>query len=287
MDGIFIAHAANGILMIALPVGLAIFLTRRWKLGWRLWLIGAATFILSQVGHIPFNLFMGALLNRTPLAQLPPAGQLLFNAAFLGLSAGLFEELFRYGMYRWWATDARSWRTGVLTGAGHGGAEAILLGFFVLLELLQLAALRGADLAALVPADQLAAAQEQVGAYWSMTWYDSLLGALERALTIPVQIALAVIVLQCFVRGQHRWLWLAVGFHAVIDASAVLAIRHFGVYGTEAMVAGYCALSIGILYLLRRPEPPDQEPRPTPPAAAFTPRPVEETPQKLDDTRFS
>jgi len=46
MDILFLAHLLNGLLMIAMPVGLAIFLTTRWKLGWRLWLIGAATFIL-------------------------------------------------------------------------------------------------------------------------------------------------------------------------------------------------------------------------------------------------
>ena len=125
MDVILIAHVLNGLLMILLPIGLGIFLTRRWKMGWRLWFIGAGTFILSQVGHIPFNLLMSLLLNRTPLVELPPAGQLVFNAAFLGLSAGLFEELFRYGMFRWWARDARSWRTGVLTGAGHGTFDEV------------------------------------------------------------------------------------------------------------------------------------------------------------------
>jgi uncharacterized membrane protein YhfC len=287
MDISFLAHLANGLLMIAIPVGVAVFLTSRWKPGGRLWLIGAGTFILSQVGHIPFNLAVGPAIQDALSARFSPSVSLFLYAVFLGLSAGLFEELSRYGMFRWWAKDARSWRTGILTGAGHGGAEAILLGLLALNAFINLVALRNADLAALVPPEQLEAARQQVSAYWSATWYDSLLGAVERAFTIPVQIAFAVIVLQCFVRGQRRWLWLAVGFHAVIDASAVLAIRHFGVYGTEAMVAGYCALSIGILYLLRRPEPPDQEPPPSPSVSAFSPRPVEETPEKLNDTRFS
>lgn len=274
--------------MILLPVGLGIFLTRRWKLGWKLWLIGAGTFILSQVGHIPFNLVTSLLLNRTPLVQLPPAGQLIFNAIFLGLSAGLFEELFRYGMFRWWARDARSWRTGIMTGAGHGGMEALLLGLLALYGFLQLTALRGTDLAALVPADQLALAREQMTAYWSMTWYDSLLGALERLFTIPVQIAFAVIVLQCFTRRQGFWVWLAVGYHALIDATAVLALKYIGAYGTEAIVAGFSILSVIIIFLLRRPEPaPDAEPPPPVPVADFMPQPIEETSEKLKDTRFA
>jgi uncharacterized membrane protein YhfC len=288
MDLLSIVHFINGLLMILLPVGLGIFLTRRWRLGWRLWLIGAGTFILSQVGHIPFNLVMSMLLNRTPLVQLPPAGQLIFNAVFLGLSAGLFEELFRYGMFRWWARDARSWRTGILTGAGHGGIEAILLGLLALYGFLQLAALRGMDLAAVVPAEQLALAREQMTAYWSMTWYDSLLGAVERLFTIPVQIAFAVIVLQCFTRRQGFWVWLAVGYHALIDATAVLALKYIGTYGTEAIIAGFSILSVIIIFLLRRPEPaPDAEPPPPASVAGFTPQPIEETSEKLEDTRFA
>ena len=130
MDFLFWAHLFNGLLMIAMPVGLAIYLTRHWKISWRLWLIGAATFILSQVGHIPFNAAVGAILNKTSMVDWPKSYQTIFNAIFAGLSAGLFEELFRYGMFRWWAKDARSWKKGILAGAGHGGAahEARLVG---------------------------------------------------------------------------------------------------------------------------------------------------------------
>ena len=288
MDVLSIAHFLNGLLMVLLPVGLGIYLTRRWKMGWRLWFIGAGTFILSQVGHIPFNLVMGLLLNRTPLVQLSPTGQLIFNAVFLGLSAGLFEELSRYAMFRWWAKDARSWRTGILTGAGHGGAEAIIFGLLALLAYVQLAALRGTDLTTLFPADQLALAREQMSAYWSMTWYDSMLGAVERLFTIPVQIAFAVIVLQCFTRRQAFWVWLAVGYHALIDATAVLAVSYVGAYGTEAIVAGFSILSLIIIFLLRRPEPaPEDAPAPPAPTTGFTPKPVEETSENLDNTRFA
>jgi uncharacterized membrane protein YhfC len=287
MELLIVAHLLNALLMIALPVGLGIHLTRRWKTGWRLWWIGAATFVLSQVGHIPFNAAAGWLLNQTALTDLPTLGQTLFNAAFLGISAGLFEELSRWAMFRFWAKDARSWRTGILTGAGHGGIEAFLLGLLALYGFLQLLAIRDLDLAILIPAEQLDLASQQVAAYWSMTWYDSLLGALERAFTIPIQIAFAVIVLQGFIRRQRFWVWLAVAFHALIDASAVLAVRYVGPYGTEAIVAAYSAISLILVYRLRRPEPVSvAAPDAAPSAPAFSPKPIEETPERLEDTRF-
>ena len=287
MDILFFAHLLNGLLMIAMPVGLAIFLTARWKLGARLWLIGAATFILSQVGHIPFNALATLVLNRTPLANMTPEAALIFNAVFLGLSAGLFEELFRYGMFRWWAKDARSWRKGVLAGAGHGGAEAIILGALVLYAFLQLVYLRNADISKVVPAAQLALTQQQVSAYWSMSWYASLLGALERLFTIPTQIALAVLVLQTFTRKQWFWVWLAVLYHAALDAGAVWLSVHSGSLPTEVLAGAFALISLLLIFLLRQPEPlEDNLPPSSPPPPVFVPKPIESTPENLDQSRY-
>lgn len=286
MDILFWAHLLNGLLMIAMPIGLAIYLTRRWKLGWGLWFIGAGTFILSQVGHIPFNSAAGALLNRTAMVNWSKPNQLIFNAIFLGLSAGLFEELFRYGMFRWWAKDARSWRKGVLAGAGHGGGEAIILGILVLYSFMQLAAYRNVDLATIVPAAQLEVAQGQITTYWSATWYASLLGALERFFTIPVQIAFSVIVMQTFTRKQWFWVWLAVLYHALIDASVVYLLQPLGMYGVEALAGGFAVLSVIIIFSLRQPEPDNPQPVSVSPMPMPKLEPMEETPDNLDNSKY-
>jgi uncharacterized membrane protein YhfC len=286
MGILFIAHLLNGLLMVAVPILLGIYLTRRFKLGWRLWWIGAAVFVLSQLGHIPFNAILGIYLNPR-LLTLPQNLQQVLGAGILGLSAGLWEEGARYAMYCWWAKDARSWRKGLLTGAGHGGAEAIILGGLVLYGFIQMAAVRSTDLSTLVPANQLDLARQQVTAYWSLTWYDSLLGALERLFTIPTQIAFAVIVLQAFTRKQGWWVWLAVGYHAVVDATAVLLVGKVGPYWTEAIIGGFAILSLVIIFVLRQPEPvPDPEPAPLIPALSFTPQPVEETEENIEKTRY-
>ncbi len=266
MDILFFAHLLNAVLMIGMPLGLAIYLTRSWKLGWRLWLIGAATFLLSQVGHIPFLSLASRVLNSPALLntfqRMSISSLIIFNGVFVGLAAGLFEELFRYGMYRWWAKDARTWRTGILTGAGHGGAEAIIFGGMALYSFLQMVAYRNIDLSAVIPAAQLQAAQAQVAAYWSSAWYVALLPAFERLATTIIQISLAVLVLQTFTRKQWFWLWLAVGYHALIDFFTVPAgAGVISIYAAEAILGGFAILSLIIIFALRRRKSLTYEPR--------------------------
>ncbi len=294
IDILFITHALNGLLMVGMPIGLGIYLTRKFNLGWRLWFIGAAGFILSQVFHIPFNNALGGFFSSSVLPGIPANYRLLFNASWLGLSAGIFEETTRYLVMRYWARDARSWRKGVMLGAGHGGAEAIILGGLVLYAFLQLVAYRNADLSKLVPASQLAQAQAQVSAYWSTTWYNSLLGALERFFTIPVQVCFGVIVMQAFTRKHRYWVGLAILWHAVIDAAAVYGTGilngyPWGVYAVEGIIGLTSLISVGIIFALRQPEPVEPEivqAEPVQPVRLEA-IDIEDTPDNLDNSRFN
>jgi len=109
MNSILIFTYPLGIvLVLALVIGLGIFLTRKYNLGWRLYWIGGALFIISQILHIPFNIFLQQLFVRGFLPLPPDEYQLLFSAILVGLSAGLFEEITRYVGLRWWAKDARA-----------------------------------------------------------------------------------------------------------------------------------------------------------------------------------
>jgi len=286
MDSSLVFHLANAVLMIAIPLSLAIILMRRWKLGWRILIAGAATFILSQVGHIPFNALMTQLLGKTALVNLSVQGALIFNAIFLGLSAGFFEEFFRYGMFRWWLKDAHTWRKGILAGVGHGGVEAIILGGLALLSMMQLIAARNMDLSTVYSGETLRLATEQVRAYWSATWYDSMLGAVERLFTIVVQISLAVIVVQSFIRGQKRWLWLAIGYHALIDAVAVYAMSKLNPYWVEGIVGVFALISLGIIFILRSPEPLEDA-NPVVDIPLVTLPQMEPTSEQLDNSKYS
>jgi uncharacterized membrane protein YhfC len=285
-----VTHLLNGLLMILIALGLGILLARRLGMTWRLWWIGAAAFVLSQVGHIPFNSLVGLAFKNGWLPAPPETWKPFFNPIFLGLSAGLWEGLFRYGAFRWGAREARSWGKALMVGAGHGGIEAIILGMLVLFTLLQMSAVRGLDLSSVVPADQLAAAQEQVKAYWSYPWYYPFLGALERVFALTLHLAASVLVVQVFIRRQAFWLWLAILWHALVDGTAVAIAPLVSPYAIEGVLALFALASLGIVFALRAPEPAVEEAIPEQltgkPEVAPALADVPETDENLDETRY-
>lgn len=287
---LFFTYPLSAFLIILMAIGLGVYLTRKFNLGWRLYLIGAAGFILSQVGHIPFNNWIGVLFQRGVLPVPPAAWRLEFNVIFLGLSAGIFEEVTRYAVYRWWARDARSWSKGLLLGAGHGGVEALFVAGIILLTYLNMVTLRGQDLTAFASGDQLEALRQQFSFYWSAPWHMSLLGALERALAIPVHVALSILILQVFIRGQSRWLWLAILWHAMSNAVALYVLNIGGAYASEGSIALFTLASLGMIYALRGYEEAVDEPAIPKPESAAEPTQkisaIESTPENLDRSRF-
>jgi uncharacterized membrane protein YhfC len=290
MDILYITYPFSALLTFGMALGLYYYLTRHFKLGWGLYWIGGAVFILSQVGHIPFNALAIPAMIRSGILPIPaPQWAQAYNGLVLGLSAGAFESIARYLMYRFWTKEARSWKKGVLLGAGHGGSEAMIIGVIIFWTYLQAVSLKEADLALVIPAEQLALAERQLAAFWSAPWYVSLMGALERAITIPAHIALSVMVLQVFTRRQTRWLFVAIGWHALFDGfGAVYASHVWGIYTAELILGIFSILSIAILIALREPEQPEAIiPPVAEPPVPFSILPVEESEEQIDAARYS
>jgi uncharacterized membrane protein YhfC len=262
MFDIFI-RALNALLTIAMPLALGIILTRKLSVSWRLFGIGAVTFVASQILHIPFNIFiLSPLLERQDLSIAKVVGvQLLIVAILYGLSAGVFEEVARYIVYRFWLKkeNERTWRSALMFGAGHGGIEAIIVGVLGIITLIRLLALRDVDLATLVPPDQLEVAKAQVELYWSLPWYGALLGAIERAFAICFHLSATVLVLQAFRRKNILWLGAAIAWHTLLDAVAVFASHTWSIYVAEALIGILGLLSLVIVFALRETsEIPDE-----------------------------
>jgi uncharacterized membrane protein YhfC len=283
----------NGLVMVGLPFLLGVVLVRKFNVKWRVFFIGMGTFIMAQIGHVPFNAY---LLN--PLVErfgLEGDGVNILGAVLLGLSAGVFEEVARYFVYRRWLKEEHSWAEGVMFGTGHGGIEAAILGVIALIGLFQALTYRGADLSTLIadPAD-LARAQAQLEAYWSTEPLMAVMGALERIMAMALHISATLLVLQAVRRKNLAWLAAAIGWHALIDAVVVYGVSAWGVYEAEGALAVLSIFSVALIFLLRSPEDkahprlPDPEEDSLPPIAAaeLTPHEKELDPQDLEDSRY-
>jgi uncharacterized membrane protein YhfC len=288
----YLLYALNALLMLVPPVILGIVIARKRGIGWGVYIAGAVTFILSQVGHLPFNSFVLPKLYQA-LGGLPETAGLVVLALFLGLSAGVFEETARYLTYRYWRKDVRTWGGGMMLGAGHGGIEAIIVGLnftatFVILSLYDGGHLP--NLLATVPAEGLAEAetivQLQIDTLKTIPWYGRFLGGLERVFALILHLSLSVMVLQCFTRGKRRWLPAAVGWHALANAGAIIIIGLANEYLAELFVGLMALASLLIIRHFKEPEPAEPEPEPLPPLDKVDLSNIEPTADSLEKSRY-
>ncbi|HEY7123897.1 MAG TPA: YhfC family glutamic-type intramembrane protease [Ktedonobacterales bacterium] len=257
----FVTASIAALFAIFYPVVLAIILSKRLNIDPHYAGYGALIFFLFQiVTRIPLVQVLGGAL--APTLKSSSTALLLWLIA-LSLTAGLFEEVGRYVGYRWlMRKEQKTWEKALMYGAGHGGIESILLvglslGFSVLIGLVLL----------VVPTNVLPASlQEQLGAQYASIaaqpgWLP-LLGMWERLWTLPVHLALSVIVVQMFLRGQRRWLWLAIGAHAMVDFVSVALPPLLGIKGltsaflSEGFVALFGLLALLVIRWLSSAQPP-------------------------------
>ncbi len=61
---LYLTYPLSAVAIVTLALGLGVWITRKFQLDWRLYWIGGAIFILSQVFHIPFNVGLTILFRR-------------------------------------------------------------------------------------------------------------------------------------------------------------------------------------------------------------------------------
>lgn len=238
------AYVVSFLGMILLPIILWIIFTRKFALSWKLALAGGLTFIASQLLHIPLVAGINGFLKNTSL---------LVAAIVLGLLAGIFEETARYILFKFILKKSRSWKEGVLVGLGHGGTEAVLIGISVALTVVNMIAYRNIDLSTVpsIPPEQLELAKQQVEAFWSAQPYMALLGFFERVFAMCLHVSLSLMVLYGLAKKQAIWFWLALLWHAFVDAVAVYVGQSIGILQTEVLVAIFAAISLWIVFRMK------------------------------------
>ena len=249
MDPLVVAAFAAVILLeIAVPLALGYWIVRRFGVPWRIFVLGALFFIAVQVLHAPLVLATQAPIY---LAVLPMGTTVAVAviAVYLGLLAGLFEEVGRYLVYRYYFRRreiALTRENALQFGAGWGGVESIFVALLVLSSMISYIAITGDGGALPLPDDPTV--QAQVAALRALTPLEILPGLAERMMTITLHIAWSLLVLAAVVYGRKALLALAVLWHAAVDAAAVYLVQTQGVLVTEAAV--FIAAVIALAYIL-------------------------------------
>lgn len=223
------ALALEVVIQLLFPFALAALLIKRMGLKWRVFVFGILSFVVSQVLETPVA--VGIYFLGDVLVERPWMGFLI-----AGLVAGVGEEFSRWLGYRFVGTmqQNRTWSGALLYGAGHGGAESILIG----LGVLALAVVNSVAPASL-PEEFLFA---------GAPWYAYLLGGLERVFAIALHVSLAVLVLQVFTRRSIVWLFVAMAYHALIDITVLwLHSATENIFLAEGLVLVYALISLLII----------------------------------------
>jgi hypothetical protein len=69
---------------------------------------------------------------------------------------------------------------------------------------------------------------------------------------LTIQISLAVIVLQTFIRKELYWVLLAISFHTIVEAARVITLNLLSEYLMYAVLGAFAIISVLIILSLRR-----------------------------------
>lgn len=285
----FILLGFSGLIMIFLPLLAGTWFARRYRVGWGLFGAGAMTFVAAQVGHIPFN----RLMEARYLPEIDPAvdvGIFVVVALLYGLSAGVFEEGARYLTFRFWRRDARNWSQGLMVGAGHGGIESIILGLIVVVNAAVLYGINQGAFGSLVPEAAIEDVRASITVLLEAPVYGMMLGAVERAFTIIVHLSLSLMVLRAVGRKSVMWLLLAIGWHTMLNASALIVAEYGSAIWAEVAIGAFALISLGLIYRWRETSPEERAPEEFEAATMQQPLPkveLDDIESKLEQSRFN
>lgn len=226
---------------IVLPIILALYIWKKYKVSWTIFFLGVGLFLASLI-RIPLNNYLTGLVKY----ELFGPSYVLVVTSILSFTASIFEEGVRvlaFGVI----IRQRDYYKGIMYGIGHGGGgEAmIFVGISTLANYILLRFFPGS-----IPG--IAESQFQ-----AMQWYLPLIGMGERMMTIVIQIALSVLVMQAFLKRRYYFIFFALIYHFAVDFAVTNISQFFNILYAEISVLIFAILGVVIIFLLR-PKPSEK-----------------------------
>jgi uncharacterized membrane protein YhfC len=230
-----ISYIISILIEIILPVVLAIFIWKKYRVSWAIFFLGMAFFLISLV-RIPLNNLINSIILKYFLGDIA----VFLSYLFASITAGLFEEGVRI-IALGAVIRKKSFEKGIMYGLGHGGGgeSMIFVGLSVLVSFLSYK---------LFPEFLPAYTITQIA---NIEWYMPLIGALERIFAISIQISLSVLIITAFIKRRYYLILIAVFYHILVDFVSVYIIYKYGFIPAEIMVFIFAVISAVIIFILR------------------------------------
>ena len=225
------------LLEIGVPIIIASFLAKRFRVSWKIFFIGLILFLISLI-MIPLNSIVSEFLRFNFMGEK----LLILSILFPSFTAALFEEGFRtlgIGLI----VRQKNFYKGLMYGIGHGGGgeSMIFVGFSLLANYVAYKLL--GTLPMLAPLKE---------SFDSMIWYMPLIGAGERMMTIVIQLAFSVLVMAAFLRKKYYLIFIAFLMHLAIDFFTVYVASKTSILWSELTVLFFAAISVLIIMFFYR-----------------------------------
>jgi uncharacterized membrane protein YhfC len=229
------------LLVFLFPIGLWIYFYKKERISAIAVLVGALTFVISQI------------VLRIPLLQLlqgqswyaAMAKNIWISALFLGLTAGLFEEVGRFLGFKFLLKKKLEWKNGIAFGIGHGGIEAIIITGLTYINNIVFSLMINSGAFDKISGTFAPGLSDYiVNALANTSPAMFLVGGFERVFAIIAHIAFSIIVLYGVKNRKGVYIIYAILAHALLDAPTVLISYYFGTWAAEGYVVLFTAAAL-------------------------------------------
>lgn len=235
---LMVCFIVNIIVCFGIPGGYLIYLIAAKRRGLKPFFVGALVFLISQVFmRIPLIQY---ILPKIDWYSIMIVFHPMIYCIFLGITAGLFEEVGRFLGFKLALKDKRTWFDGLSFGIGHGGMEAMIIsGVSNIQNLVILISLNAGS----YDSRKFGIAEEKIrGLFETTTSMNVLLGGIERVFAILIHVGLTLLILYGINQRKNIYLYLAILIHGTIDtAAAILATLGCNLFMVE-LFCGICAV---------------------------------------------
>lgn len=238
-SSVIVSLAVSTLVCFLIPIISFIYFAKKHKKIPKSFLVGVLIFFISQMLiRVPILTYVFPNMMWFIKMQTNP----YLYGIFLGLTAGIFEEVGRFIAFKYLLKNNHEFDDGISYGFGHGGIEAILLAGVSCLSTLIVCIMINNGTININSSGALSLLYNQC---ISLTPGLALASGFERISAMAIHIGLSMIVLYGVRNKKILYLFIAILVHTLVNAPLVILPQVFGVgiVGVEIYVF-ICGLAL-------------------------------------------